>query len=293
LKQNHLGISDAAPILSVLMPAYNSRKTITLAVQSCLLAMPKRSELLVYLDGCSDDTADKLSLIRDPRLRVIESGINQGPHIGRQILLNAAKADIVATMDSDDVCFPWRFRAQLKTIIKTNADMVFGGAILFGPGLKYLPFLPEVPYALTSEQSGPALVLANPFVNSTMIGNRSAILKVGGYSNRVEDLFLWLQASRAGLRIVKTRGYMVCYRVHPDSLSHSDSSREVLQNDPSLAALRSAHRIKILAGIDGSSEEEKLETLRSNLGKKAPLFIFHYLGLRGVSKLLIQKLFAG
>jgi hypothetical protein len=171
--------------------------------------------------------------------------------------------------------------------------MVFGGAILFGPGLKYLPFLPEVPYALTSDQSGPALVLANPFVNSTMIGNRTAILKVGGYSNRVEDLFLWLQASRAGLRIVKTRGYMVCYRVHPDSLSHSDSSREVLQNDPSLAALRSAHRIKILAGIDGSSEEEKLETLRSNLGKKAPLFIFHYLGLRGVSKLLIQKLFAG
>jgi glycosyltransferase involved in cell wall biosynthesis len=275
------------------MPAYNSRKTITLAVQSCLLAMPKLSELLVYLDGCSDDTADKLSRIRDPRLRVIESSINQGPHIGRQILLNAAKADIVATMDSDDVCFPWRFRSQLKTIISTNADMVFGGAILFGPGLKYLPFLPEVPYALTSDQSGPALVLANPFVNSTMIGNRSAILKAGGYSHRVEDLYLWLQASSTGLRILKTRGYMVGYRVHLDSLSNSDSFHEVLQNDPDLASLRSVHRSKILAGINGSSEKEKLETLRSNLGKKAPLFIFHYLGLRGVSKLLIQKLFAG
>jgi glycosyltransferase involved in cell wall biosynthesis len=274
------------------MPAYNSRKTITLAVKSCLLAMPKRSELLVYLDGCSDDTADKLSRIRDPRLRVIESSINQGPHIGRQILLEAAKAEIVATMDSDDVCFPWRFRAQQKTLIKTNADIVFGASVLFGQGLKGIPFLPQLPFKLTSDLSGPALVLVNPFVNSTMIGLRSSIQKVGGYANRVEDLYLWLQASSAGLSIVKTRGYMVGYRVRLDSLSHSDSFREVHNNDPDLAALRSFHRGKILAGMKGISEDDKLKTLRNTLRKKAPIFVLSYLGLRRVSKILIQRLFA-
>ena len=273
------------------MPAYDSRKTITLAVRSCLLAMPKRSELLVYLDGCTDDTAEKLSRIRDPRLRVIESLINQGPHIARQVLLDAAKADLVATMDSDDVCFPWRFQAQLKTLKRTNADIVFSGAVMFGPGLKGLPFLAELPYKLNCQMAGPALVFVNPFINSTMIGRRSSIQQVGGYSNPVEDLYLWLQASNAGLSIVKTRGYMIGYRVHLDSLSHSDSYQEVLKNDADLARLKSLHRGMILQGIKGLSQEEKLANLLDDLTTNSPGFILHYLGLRRGSRVLLQKLF--
>lgn len=286
-----MAISDTTPIISVLMPAYNSRKTIKLAVKSCLLAMPKRSELLVYLDGCTDDTADKLSQIRDSRLRVIESKINQGQHIGRQILLESAKADLVATMDSDDVCFPWRFKSQLKTLNRTSADIVFGASVMFGPGVKGLPFLPELPFKLTFDTAGPALVFVNPFVNSTMVGRRSAIEKVGGYCNRIEDLYLWLQASNAGLKMLKTRGYMMGYRVHLGSLSHSDSYREVLQNDPELAKLKDLHRGKILEGIEGLSVDEKLKNLLEYMTRNSPGFVLYYMGLRRGSRTFLQKLF--
>ena len=50
----------SAPLISVLMPAYNHGKYVEASVRSVLAQKWPRIELLVVDDGSSDDTWDKL-----------------------------------------------------------------------------------------------------------------------------------------------------------------------------------------------------------------------------------------
>ena len=103
-------------MISVLMPTYNTAATIATAVQSILNQTWKEFELLILDDGSTDTTNEIISNIRDDRIRYIKL-----PHQGLTKTLNyglsiAATHDIIARMDADDLCVPWRFETQLSIL---------------------------------------------------------------------------------------------------------------------------------------------------------------------------------
>lgn len=226
------------PSISVLMPAHNSEQTIYFSIRSALRAMPKDAELLVFLDGCTDRTADVISRFDDQRIRVLVSESNIGVLQARQTLLEAARSDLVANLDSDDIAFPWRFRHQSKALKKHDADIVFGNALLFGPSVNKFMFRPEWPIALKPRQARISLAFTNPFVNSAMLAKRKSLVDLGGYKSKIEDLGMWLEAATVNLKIIRTAGYAVCYRVHPGQLSRNAEWQFQLANDSSLERLR-------------------------------------------------------
>lgn len=230
------------PSLSVLMPAYNSEATIASSVRSALRSLPKDGELLVFIDGGKDNTAGVLSDIHDVRLKVHNSPVNVGVVKARQFLFEWATADFVATLDSDDLAMPWRFRSQLRTIKRTDGDFVFGNAILFGEGLGFLKVRPEWPVALNSRQSKISLTFTNPFINSAMLARKSAIERIGGFKGAIEDLGMWLEAAAEDLAIVRTASYAVCYRVHPTQLSRTSAWKNSLESDPLLLKIRDQYK---------------------------------------------------
>ncbi len=242
--------------ISVLMPAHNSGQTIRLAVMSALLAVGLDSEVLVFLDGCSDNTLEVLEEINDPRLKVHVSPSNVGVVKARQFLFEWASNDLVAVLDSDDIALPWRFASQVRALNKNKADFVFGNAVLFGKALKPLGFIPQWPVGLNTRQVNLSLVFTNPLVNSAMLAKKSSIESIGGFKGSIEDLGMWLEASATGLKIFKTAGYSVLYRVHPTQLSRTPKWKAALASDPLLMNVREMHSKFIASGVHGDNEQE-------------------------------------
>lgn len=243
-----------SPTLSVILPAHNAEGTIKTAVTSTLMAMPSDSELIVFLDACTDQTAGVLATINDSRLRVVSSTTNLGVSGALNALLLEAKGDLIARMDADDICLKNRFRVQLQAQKRFNADFVFSNAILFGRQLKPFGFIAQMPLGLRPNQINMALIFANPFVHPSMLAKRTAVQELGGYSSSAaEDYELWLRAALAGKSMVRTPNYGLLYRVHPGQLTQQGTWQQKFKSDEILEAAQRKLAERVLGIKDATN----------------------------------------
>ena len=103
------------PIVSIVMPAYNSAKFIVQTVQSMLTQTLRDFEFIVVNDGSTDDTLKILQELaqRDPRIQVVDEGkrgfvgsLNRGCAL--------ARGTYIARMDADDISLPQRLEKQVQ-----------------------------------------------------------------------------------------------------------------------------------------------------------------------------------
>ena len=103
------------PTLSVVLPARNAAATIGRAARSILDSTHRELELIIIDDGSTDDTAEVIRQIDDPRLRLIQQepgGVCAAANRGT----NEARAPVIARMDADDFSHPKRLEKQLSLI---------------------------------------------------------------------------------------------------------------------------------------------------------------------------------
>ena len=95
---------DKQPLVSVIMPAYNSERYIGKGIESVLAQDYQAFELLIIDDGSKDSTKNIAEQYaeRDARIRVF-SQCNQGVSAARNKGLEAAAGKYVAFLDSDDL----------------------------------------------------------------------------------------------------------------------------------------------------------------------------------------------
>ena len=94
-----------APLVSVIMPAYNAEKYIEEAVSSVLSQTYKNWELLI-LDDCSSDCTAEIAeyfASLDTRIRLLRNPQNMGVAKTRNRGFDIAKGEWIALLDSDDV----------------------------------------------------------------------------------------------------------------------------------------------------------------------------------------------
>src|SRR5262249_37318974 len=101
------------PDISVVLATYDRRHSLPRAIASVLAQDGVRFELIVVDDASRDDTAGYLATLCDPRIRTITAERNGGPSAARNLGLKAARAGIVASIDSDDAYLPHRLAAPL------------------------------------------------------------------------------------------------------------------------------------------------------------------------------------
>ena len=113
----------ANPKCSVILPTHNRMKTLPRAVASVLAQDLSDFELLIVDDASTDQTGDWLARQHDPRIRVLRSDRQLGPSGARNIGLEAAGADVIAFLDSDDEYLAGRLTVPLK-VLAAEADVV-------------------------------------------------------------------------------------------------------------------------------------------------------------------------
>lgn len=209
-----------APVVSVIMPSYNGSAVIGETIAT-LMAQRFTDFEVVIVDDCSTDTTrDLLRSIADPRFRVIEAEVNQGPVHSRNRAVAEARGRYIAGLDQDDLCHPDRFTAQVA-YLDANPDTV-----LVATATRQLCEGTVRPSALPPITT-PALVewmlwISNPLVwSSTMVrSNAAQSLKPFTRPDRLyaEDFDLYHRLSGKG-RIARVDRELTDYRSHAASAS--------------------------------------------------------------------------
>jgi glycosyltransferase involved in cell wall biosynthesis len=117
------------PLVSIVVPCYNSEETIVKALASLINQTYSNWEALVVNDGSTDRTKDKVDLFDDPRIRYFEFQENKGRAYARQKALNEAKGQYLSTLDSDDWIYHKKLEEQVL-LLESDPDLVVvGGGI--------------------------------------------------------------------------------------------------------------------------------------------------------------------
>ncbi len=102
------------PLVSVIMPVFNSEKYISFSVNSILNQTFTDFEFIIIDDASTDGTGEILDQISDQRVRIITNFINLGNYPSRNIGIKASSGKFICVMDADDLALPYRLERQLQ-----------------------------------------------------------------------------------------------------------------------------------------------------------------------------------
>ena len=113
------GPAGPSPRVSVVVPTYTARALLAETLAAILAQTFTDFELIVVDDGSTDDTADYLASIADPRLRVVRQA-NAGVGAARNRGIDESRGAFVAFCDHDRRAPP---RASPATSARKRSPM--------------------------------------------------------------------------------------------------------------------------------------------------------------------------
>ncbi|PSB11201.1 hypothetical protein C7B62_06525 [Pleurocapsa sp. CCALA 161] len=214
------------PLVSVIIPVYNSAKYIQKAIDSVLNQTYGNYEIIVVDDGSTDETRQKLELYGDKILYIFQN--NQGSAAARNLGIKLAQGDLVAFLDSDDF---WSMPAKLEKQVacfQKNPDLGginTGWKIVDGEG-KHIKTVQ--PWHKAPQLDLETWLKKKCVRTSAMMFRRPWLEKVGGFDTELRqshDVDLILRLSLAGCKTEWLKEETVCYRQH-DGNTTKDSLKQ-------------------------------------------------------------------
>lgn len=189
------------PKISVVLITYNRRNVLPQTVASALAQDEKDFELIIVDDCSVDDTQSYLKTLSDPRIRLLRPPHNLGASGARNFGLEAARADIVAFLDSDDIYLAKRLSAPLAVFAR-EPDVVatLSSSVKIKSKHTHVARMPELTLAPAAFEW--ALISDLIGVDGTGITvRRRTALDIGGFCRGlrcIEDREFLIRAARRG-----------------------------------------------------------------------------------------------
>lgn len=212
-----MGINNV--YFSVCMSVYKNDKPNDFieAVRSIYHQSVKPDDIVLVVDGpVGDELHGAIGQLKHeiPVINIIWLPTNQGHAIARQTGLEAAKNELCAVMDADDISLPDRFEKQLKAFEKYPDASVVGGIINeFIHTTDNVVGTRSVPEHDTEIKE--YLKSRCPMNLVTVMLKKSDVMKVGGYIDWYceEDYYLWIRLALAGYKFYNIQENLVNVRV--------------------------------------------------------------------------------
>ncbi|MHA7129394.1 glycosyltransferase family 2 protein [Algoriphagus namhaensis] len=145
------------PLISVVIPVYNTEKYVAEAIESIQNQTFTDWELIL-VDDCSADSSVEVCMSyaeQDSRIRVIRQEQNQGALKSRNLGIEAATGRFLCFLDSDDTFEPEKLETQVTYMLQNDLAVSFtrfqriteegefmgGGNVLFKPEVSYQDLL--------------------------------------------------------------------------------------------------------------------------------------------------------
>jgi teichuronic acid biosynthesis glycosyltransferase TuaG len=206
------------PVCSVVIPVYNSSKTLEACLRSALTQSFCEIEIIIVDDGSTDGSEAVYSLLAhgDPRMRCIKRESNMGVAAARNAGVAAARGEWLAFLDSDDYWKPEKLERQLELIRKSGAEFVFTAAECIGSDGQKSGRVFHVPDKADFE----TLLLGNVIVCSSVLIKKSLLLEYPmSHTELHEDYICWLRILKGGSPALGINEPLTVYRLSQKSKS--------------------------------------------------------------------------
>jgi glycosyltransferase involved in cell wall biosynthesis len=239
----------SAPLVSVIIPAYNAARYLPATLQSCFDQTYPHLEIIVVDDGSSDETAQLMAGY--PSVQYIRQA-NQGPAIARNTGMEQARGDYLQFLDADDLLLPPKIERCLAGFeAHPQAGVVYCDYEYRTPDLQALSPVPKPHHTQPQGKIAATLIHSTatywcvpcPLVKSDLAR------QVGGFTpgfNGVEDWHFWIKLAAQGAEFWPLPEVLVWYRHSPTSLSRNP----VLMAQSRLAAMQALRGLPLPPEVD-------------------------------------------
>ena len=124
-----LSTKDKSALLSIVIPAYKQEKTIVKnieIIESALMTLPYKYEIVVVVDGFVDETYKKVKKIKNPSVKVFGYKENKGKGFAVKYGIQKASGDIIGFIDSGFDINPTGIAILLNYMKLHGADIIVG-----------------------------------------------------------------------------------------------------------------------------------------------------------------------
>ncbi len=218
---NPISAHSRAPLVSVVIPAYNCARFIGDALDSVFRQNYPALDVLVVDDGSTDETCDVVTGYGSAVTLIKQR--NSGAAVARNEGLRRARGKYVALLDADDLWLPGKLRLQIEHL-EHHADVAMCCTLwhLLYPDAAGHYHIEDV----AAPESAPIdpkctgwiyreLLLDCEVWTSTVVMRRELTERVGGFDvelRRGQDYDYWLRASRL-TRIDRLAAPLALYRM--------------------------------------------------------------------------------
>jgi glycosyltransferase involved in cell wall biosynthesis len=219
------------PLISVVIPSYNSGAYIVDAVESALAQTYPTKEVIVIDDGSTDDTRARLTPWLD-KVRYIHQA-NGGVSQARNRGIAEARGEAIAFLDADDQWLPTKLTRQWETLSAHSA-----ASLVHTDVVNLHESTGERVYedARRREFSGDcylALFRGNRISPSSVLVKRNVLEAIGGFDEAIqgastEDYDLWLRIARR-YSFCYLPELLTVYRLHSQNATRQQ--RRMLENE--------------------------------------------------------------
>jgi glycosyltransferase involved in cell wall biosynthesis len=195
------------PLISVIVPAYQAARTLKDALSSVFSQGYTPLEILVIDDGSTDETAALAARFGPPVVCLRQE--NAGPAAARNCGLRAARGELIAFLDADDLWPPNKLAVQVARLLEDPELDVVQGRIA------YLGFAAPA-IALEAEGTVPGVHLGGALFR------RRVFTRVGLFDpalRRGEDQDFFLRAREAGVKLTILDCVTLLYRHRQGSIT--------------------------------------------------------------------------
>lgn len=238
-----------APLISVILPVYNSSDFLEEAIDSIINQTYKNWELIAINDGSTDKSEDIILRYKDARIKYYKNEKNIGliGTLNRGIDLSTGK--YIARMDSDDVSKPLRFEKQIN-FMEQNPNYAMCGTfakMIDQSGNK----IRKIVHQTTDEFLKINLLFSVPFIHPSMM-IKTSILKENKFDPQyihVEDYDIWCRIARKN-KVANIADTLLDYRWHGNNIS--------IKNEETQNKLKSEINKRELGFLNIKPTEEEL-----------------------------------
>lgn len=210
---------NKSPLVSVIMPVYNSERFVLEAVESVLGQTYSNWELIIVNDASTDETSliiERLSASY-PNIIAISFAANKGPGFCRNKATEIARGDYIAFLDSDDRWATDKLQTQIDFMVENECAVSF---------TSYL-HIDEMGKPLHKRIRAMSLLQYQKQIRNNYIGNLTGIYHAASLGKimspdipKRQDWALWLEAIKRSKK--PARGIaqdLAFYRIRKDSVS--------------------------------------------------------------------------
>ncbi len=209
---------------SVLMSVYYKENPVffELSLNSILNQSLKPSEIVLVQDGpLTEDLykeIDRFKKTSSIKTKVVPLEKNLGLGKALNIGLINCSYDIVARMDTDDICFPYRFERQMNVLLDCHFDVVGSWILEFKENINQPSLMRKVPEK--NNEIHKKQRSRNCLNHMTVLFRKDKVLSIGNYHDMpfFEDYYLWARMMKAEMSFYNIQEPLVYARIGNDMI---------------------------------------------------------------------------